>query len=210
VIVEAPKRPLHQPDHQLGIDLSIGNLAADADGRTYSGGPLKGLCTHPVKLDHRSQNKGTKSAQWWLKRKRRRKTKRFAVHENHRIANHLVATTAQDTRCGTIWQDLTGMRDGIPVKKAQRLRQRTAMFYQIRSFISDTVCLAGVPMALVDLRNTSRTCPHGGLTDTRIFDVSGLASPGPPTTLLVGRLSIRQTWGTRPQMPASGGIVDCH
>jgi IS605 OrfB family transposase len=163
--VEVPEPPPLPPDDWLGVDLGIVHIEADSDGQTYSGGHLNGLRRRHAKLRHRLQNTGTKSAKRLLK-KRRRKESRFAADVNHRIAKQLV-TKAQDTRRGIALDDLRGIRDRITVHKAQRRRHHSWAFYQLRSCMVYKAKLAGVPVALVDPRNTSRTCPRCGLIDQR-------------------------------------------
>ncbi|MCY0907658.1 MAG: hypothetical protein OWR62_04655 [Sulfobacillus thermotolerans] len=123
VVVDVPEPPPLQPDDWLGVDLVIVNIAADSDGHTYSGSPLNGLRKRHANLRQRLQKKGTKSAKRLLK-KRRRKEQRLATNENHRIAKRLV-TKAKDTSRGIALEDLTGIRDRITVKKAQRPRQHS-------------------------------------------------------------------------------------
>ncbi|PSR24045.1 MAG: hypothetical protein C7B45_00005, partial [Sulfobacillus acidophilus] len=171
VVVDVPEPPPPAPDDWLGVDLGIVNLASDSDGQTYSGGQVNGLWKRQATLRQRWQKKGTKSAKRLLK-KRRRKEQRFATNENHRIAKQLV-TTAQDTRRGIALEDLTGIRDRITVQKAQRRRQHSWAFDQLRAFIVYKAALAGVPVVLVDPRNTSRTCPQCGLIDRLTFRTPG-------------------------------------
>ena len=195
VVVEVPEPPPLQPDDWLGVDLGIVNVAADSDGQTYSGGQVNGLRKRHAKLRQRLQKKGTPSAKRLLK-KRRRKEHRFAANENHRIAKQLV-TKAQDTRRGIALEDLTGIRDRITVKKAQRRRQHSWAFYQLRQFILYKAKLAGVPVVLVDPRNTSRTCPHCGLIDKRnrpnqaSFRCIGCGFAGPADTIAAGNIARR-------------------
>ncbi|CAB1129488.1 protein of unknown function [Candidatus Hydrogenisulfobacillus filiaventi] len=171
------------------------NIATDSDGETYSGGHLNGLRKRHAKLRQRLQQKGTKSAKRLLK-KRRRKEHRFATDVNHRIAKRLVAK-AKDTGRGIALEDLTGIRDRITVKKAQRRRQHSWAFYQLRTFVSYKAKLAGVPVALVDPRNTSRTCPLCGLIDKRNrpdqahFRCIGCGFAGPADTIAAGNIARR-------------------
>ncbi|PSR22228.1 MAG: hypothetical protein C7B45_07605 [Sulfobacillus acidophilus] len=109
--------------------------------------------------------KGTKSAKRRLQ-KRRKKEHRFAANENYPIAKQWV-TTAQDTRRGIGLEDLTGIRARITVQKAQRRRQHSWAFDQLRQLIVYKANRAGVPVAWVNPRNTPRTCPQCGLIDQR-------------------------------------------
>lgn len=160
VVIDLPEPPQGTPKDFLGVDLGIKNIAVDSDGEIFSGGKINGLRHRHARLRQRLQSKGTKSAKRLLK-KRRRKESRFATNENHRIAKMLV-TKAKDTHRGIALEDLNGIRDRITVQKAQRRQQHSWAFHQLRSFIEYKALLAGVPVVLVDPRNTSRTCPNCG------------------------------------------------
>jgi len=195
VVVEVPEPPPLSPEDWLGVDLGIVNIAADSDGETHSGSPVNGLRKRHAGLRQRLQTKGTQSAKRLLK-KRRRKQPRFATNANHRIAKQLV-TKAQDTRRGIALEDLQGIRDRITVRKAQRRRQPNWAFAQLRTFIEYKAKLAGVPVALVDPRNTSRTCSACGLIDKRnrpnqaSFRCIGCGFAGPADTIAAGNIARR-------------------
>lgn len=163
VVVDVPEPPADESGDWLGVDLGIANIAADSDGDAYSGGHLNGLRRRHAELRARLQAKGTKSAER-LARKRRRKEQRFARDVNHRISKRLVAK-AKDTERGIALEDLKGIRERTTVRKAQRRVQSSWAFHQLRSFIEYKARLAGVPVILVDPRNTSRTCPKCGGVD---------------------------------------------
>lgn len=160
VVVDVPEPPVGDPKDWLGVDLGIINIAADSDGETHSSGHLNGLRKRHGKVRMRLQKKGTKSAKRLLK-KRRRKEQRFARDVNHVISKRLVAK-AKDTARGIALENLKGIRERIPVRKAQRRVQHSWAFHQVRSFIEYKSRLAGVPVARIDPRNTSRTCPGCG------------------------------------------------
>jgi transposase len=52
------------------------------------------------------------------------------------------------------------MPDRVTVRKPQRRQHHSWSFHQLRGFIEYKATLAGVPVVVVDPRNTSRTCPH--------------------------------------------------
>jgi putative transposase len=54
------------------------------------------------------------------------------------------------------------MAKGLPNKRSQRNRHSSWAFFQLRFFLSYKAALAGVPLHLVDPRNTSRTCSQCG------------------------------------------------
>ncbi len=195
VVVDVPEPPPLHPDDWLGVDLGIVNLAAASDGTTYSGNPVNGLRKCHAKLRQRLQKKGTKSAKRLLK-KRRRKEHRVATDVNHRIAKQLVAK-APGTRRGIALENLQGIRDRITVRRAQRRHQHSWAFDQLRALIVYKAKLAGVPVASVDPRNTSRTCPQCALIDKRnrpnqaSFRCIGCGFAGPADTLAAGNIARR-------------------
>lgn len=165
VVVDVPEPPTNEPEDWLGVDLGIVNIAADSDGTAYSGGKINGLRARHARLRARLQSKCTKSAKRLLK-KHRRKESRFARDVNHVISKKLVAK-AKDTGRGIVLEDLKGIRDRVTVRKAQRRVQHSWSFHQLRSFIEYKARLAAVAVALIDPRNTSRTCPACGTIDKR-------------------------------------------
>ena len=195
VVVDVPEPPPFQPDAWLGGDLGIVTMAADSDGQTYSGGQVNGRRKRHAKLRQRLQRKGTKSAHRLLK-KRRQKASRFAADVTHPIAQRLVAK-AKDTGRGMALEDLQGIRERVTVRQAQRRTQHSWAFYQLRTFIADKARLVGVPVILVDPRNTSRTCPPCGLIAQRhrphqaSFRCIGCGFAGPADTIAAGNIARR-------------------
>ena len=159
-VVDVPEPPMDDVTDYIGVDLGIVNIAADSEGEVHSGGQVNGLRKRYAKLRARLQAKQTKSAKRLLK-KRKRKEARFAKDVNHCISKKLVAK-AKDTGKGIALEDLKGIRSRITVWKAQRRVQHSWGFFQLRAFVEYKAKLAGVPVVLVDPRNTSRTCPACG------------------------------------------------
>lgn len=91
---------------------------------------------------------------------------RFRRQEDHSISKRLVSA-AKDTRRGIALQDLSGISQRTTVRRGQRRRQRSWGFAQLRSHIEYKAEAAGVPVALVDPRNTTRTCPRCGAVDKK-------------------------------------------
>ena len=162
-VVDVEEPPLLDAHDVLGIDMGIVNIAADSDGETYSGGQINGLRKRHAKLRAKLQRKGTRAAKRLLKR-RRRKESRFAAHVNHVIAKRVVLK-AKDTERGIALENLQGIRDRVTVRKSQWRQHHSWAFFQLRSFIEYKARLAGVPVFLVNPRNTSRTCPACGCID---------------------------------------------
>lgn len=160
VVVDIPEPPAYDAEDWLGVDLGIKNIATDPDGQMWSGGELNGIRKRYAKLRARLQRKGTKSAKRLLK-KRSGKEARFARDVNHTISKDLVAK-AKGTGRGIALEDLTGIHSRITVHRHQRRTQHSWGFYQLRCFIEYKANLAGVPVRVINPRNTSRTCPKCG------------------------------------------------
>ncbi len=80
---------------------------------------------------------------------------------NHRISKSLVEK-ASCTHRGLAIEDLKGIRERTKVRKAQRARHSSWAFAQLREFLSYKAAKASVYLAVVDPRNTSRTCSECG------------------------------------------------
>ena len=195
VVVDAPEATPDDPNGYLGIDLGIVNIAADSDGKTYSGNQVNGLRKRQAKLRGKLQAKGTKAAKRLLV-KRSRKERRFATNINHTIAKSIVAK-AKDTGRGIALEDLSGIRDRITVRHSQRRQHSSWAFRQLRTFIEYKAKLAGVVVKLVDPRNTSRTCPVCGCVDKRnrpsqaIFSCVSCGFSSPADTVAATNISRR-------------------
>jgi IS605 OrfB family transposase len=146
----------------LGVDLGIVNIASDSDGQDFSGADVQ----HNRRVfEHRRRNlqkKQTKSAKRKLK-KLSGKQARFQKHTNHTISKQLVQK-AQDTCRAIALEDLSGIRKA-PVRRSQRSKHSNRSFFQLRRFINYKAERAGIPVVLVDPRNTSRTCHECGCVD---------------------------------------------
>lgn len=152
-------------DDFLGVDMGIKNIASDSDGNHYSSGQVNGLRKRHAKLRAKLQSKGTKSAKRLLK-KRKRKERRFAKDVNHCISKGIVERAA-DTGRGIAVEDLTGIRERVMVRKAQRRQHHSWAFYDLRMKLAYKAQLHGVPLVLVDPRNTSKACNNCGCIDKR-------------------------------------------
>ena len=165
--IDVPEEsPLH-PKRFLGVDLGIVNLASDSDGKRYKGDGIEQVRQRCMTHRQTFQRTGTKRA------KRRLKTlagkqSRFQKITNHTIANQLVAK-AKDTKAVLVLEDLTGIRDRMTVRKRQRSRHHNWSFGHLRHCLTYKAQRAGVPLILVDPRNSSRTCRRRGcgLVDKR-------------------------------------------
>lgn len=144
----------------LGVDLGIRNVVTTSDGEIVTGEVVDKVRTRYVKLRQRLQAKGTRSAKRHLK-KLSGKEQRFQQDVNHKLSKRLVHEASESGR-GLVIEDLTHIRKRTKVRKKQRYRHNSWAFAQLRDFLSYKCAIAGVPLAVVDPRNTSRTCSECG------------------------------------------------
>jgi len=149
----------------LGIDLGIVNIATDSNGTNYSGQAVEAVRRRRHKRRRALQKVGTRSAKRALK-DASGKQARFQKHTNHCISKTLVAD-AKRTASAIALEDLEGIRERVTVKKRQRARLSNWGFHQLRSFVSYKAALSGIPVFLVDPRNTSKTCSMCGNIDRK-------------------------------------------
>lgn len=147
----------------LGVDLGVTNLAVDSDGEIHSASHINNVRHRHRRLRAKLQAKGTRSAKRKLKRLTG-KERRFAKDTNHCISKKLVAK-AKDTNRAIALEDLEGIRSRVTVRRSQRAALHSWAFYQLRSFVTYKAKRVGVPVFVVDPRNTSRTCPACGHVD---------------------------------------------
>jgi IS605 OrfB family transposase len=165
VTVEVPEPPVQDVPDYLGVDLGIVNLATDSDGNVHTGEAVEHKRRTYAHRRRNLQRRRTRSAKRKLKLLRRRQA-RYQQDTNHCISKALVCS-AKDTGRGIALEDLDGIRDRVSVRRRQRARHSNWSFGQLRAFVQYKARLAGVPVVLVDPRNTSRTCPVCGSIDKR-------------------------------------------
>lgn len=160
--VEAPK-PV-DVDGALGVDLGVTHIAVDSAGEIHSARHSNNVRHRHRRLRPKLQALGTKSAQRKLKRLSGME-RRLAKDTNHRIRKQRVVQ-AQGTQRAMAVEDLTGIRTRVTARRSQRAALHSWAFFQLRQFVQYKAQGAGVPVVLVDPRNTSRTCPDCGHVDT--------------------------------------------
>ncbi len=160
-IVEEPKPTA--VEEALGVDLGITNIVVDSDRVVYSARQINHVRYRHNRLRAKLQAKGSRAAKRKLKRLSG-KERRFARDTNHCISKKLVAK-AKDTHRAIALEDLEGIRSRVTVRRKQRATLHNWAFYQLRIFVTYKAKRAGVPVFLVDPRNTSRTCPACGHVD---------------------------------------------
>jgi IS605 OrfB family transposase len=154
----------------IGVDLGVENIATDSDGEIHSSKDIEAKRIRYARR-RRSLGKATKGAD---RKKRRRchraiirmrdRESRYRRDANHVISKRLVAK-AEGTARGIALEDLKGIRERITVSQQQRARFSGWAFFQLRVFMEYKARLAGAPVAIVDPRNTSRTCAECGHCD---------------------------------------------
>jgi IS605 OrfB family transposase len=145
----------------LGVDLGIVNIATDSDGETFSGAQIETRRQWYARRRQALQKVGTKSAKRRLKQLSGRQ-RRFQTDTNHRISKR-IAAKAERTKRTVALEDLTGIRSRARARgPEQRARHSNWAFGQLRAFVSYKAARAGIPLVLVDPRNTSRTCSACG------------------------------------------------
>ena len=162
VAVEVPEEPAVEPKDIIGIDMGIANIAVDSTGKYYSGDQVKDVREHHADLRSRLQTVGNnhmtrKSARRHLN-KLSGKESRFVRNVNHIISKEIVQK-AKGTSSAIAIEDLSGIRMRTTVRKGIRYIHNSWSFHQLRSFIEYKAKEVGIPVIVVDPRNTSRECP---------------------------------------------------
>ncbi len=173
VVVKVPEGTPIPPTDFLGGDLGVVNLATPSDGTTHSGERIEACRTRYATYRQRLQRAATvaqmdgkrpKNMRRALQRTARREA-RFRRDTNHGISKTLVAA-AQGNEYGIALEDLTALRTRTRFRKPQRARMAGWAFAQLRFFVEYKARLAGIPVVLVDPRNTSRQCRACGHIST--------------------------------------------
>jgi putative transposase len=167
VTVDVPDGTPVPPSDFIGVDLGVENVAVDSDGAFHSSKPVeekrRGYARRRRSLGKSTRDAGRKKRRAVHQAMARAGHKEYLYRKdvNHRISKNLVAK-AKDTGRGIALEDLTGIRDRLRFRKPQRDRMGGWAFFQLRTMIEYKARLAGVFVAAVDPRNTSRTCSACG------------------------------------------------
>jgi putative transposase len=158
VTLDVPEPALDEAKGTLGIDLGIVNLATDSEGESFSGQAVEHNRKRHHALRQRLQKRGMKSALRHLKNLSGKEA-RFKRNTNHVMSKQIVQKAKANGQAIAI-EDLRHIRKRTDstVRRSQRAKHSSWAFGQLRSFLSYKAALAGVPLHLVDPRNTSRTC----------------------------------------------------
>ena len=154
ILYETPEVIQSNPTKFLGVDLGIVNIATTSEGQTFSGKNIDKVRNKYQKLKKNLQKKATRSCYRKLKKTSGRQA-RFVKNTNH-VISKIIVQRAKALDLGISLEDLSKIK--TPVQKAQRLRHDQWSFLQLRNFIKYKSELYGVPLILVNPRNTSREC----------------------------------------------------
>lgn len=149
----------------LGIDLGVINIATDSDGTFYTGAAVEDVRSRLMRRRAGLQRRKTKAAKRRL-RILSGKQWRFQAHTNHVISKALVETAQRSGRAIGL-EDLAHIRSRIKARRGQRGRLHNWSFGQLRQFITYKAQRIGIPVLLVDPRNTSKGCSRCGCIDNR-------------------------------------------
>jgi IS605 OrfB family transposase len=163
--VDLPDSAPVDPTNFLGIDLGIANIATTSDGKRYSGSEVKSMRHRHQRLRTNLQKKQTRAAKRRLK-KLAGSEQRFSRHVNHVISKQIVAEAKRSGR-GLKIEDLTGICARVKARRPQRAILHSWAFAQLGAFLMYKAALAGIPLIVVDPRNTSRECSSCGHIDKR-------------------------------------------
>ncbi len=156
---EAPSE--HESDGgTLGVDLGIVKLATDSEGEHFTGAIVHLVRNRYHGRRQRLQKVGTRNAKRRIRRLGRREA-RFQKDTNHCISKRLVQKAVVSCKAIAL-EDLSGIRERATVRHEPRYGRHSWAFFQLRQFVSYKAAQAGVPVYLVDPRNTSRTCSACG------------------------------------------------
>lgn len=158
LVIDLPDKTPFKPKGILGVDLGIVNLATTSDGDNFSGKQVDNVRKRITKIKKALQKRGSKSAKRHLKKLSGRE-RRFKRTINHTISKQIVRL-AEGTQRAIGLENLKGFR--ATVRKEQRDQFGKWAFFELRNLISYKAQLAGVPVFLVDPKNTSRSCSKCG------------------------------------------------
>lgn len=160
---DIPETETFDPEDWLGIDLGIVNLAADSDGENWGGATVELVRRIFAHRRRNLQRNGTRAARRKLNCLKGKQA-RFQAATNHAISKAIVQK-AQRTGRGIALEDLKGIRGRVTARRRQRARMANWGFHQLGGFVRYKAALMGVPVLMVDPRDTSRRCSCCGTVD---------------------------------------------
>jgi IS605 OrfB family transposase len=144
----------------LWVDLGIVNLATDSEGERFTGKMVHLVRARYHLRRQRLQKVNTRNAKRRLRQMRQRES-RFQKDTNYCISKQLIHKAAVSRKAIAL-EDLSGIRERTTVRREYRHERHSWAVFQLRQYIAHKAAWAGVPIHLVDPRNTSRTCSACG------------------------------------------------
>lgn len=196
---EAPK-PIETAG-TIGVDLGRRRVAVDSDGEIHEATEVSRLREHYPRIRRSIQAKGTRAAHLLLKRLSGNEA-RHARHINHVISRRIIDKAKATGRSVSI-EELTGIRERTKVRKANRYKQQSWSFHQLRSFLEYKAIDAGVPLVAINPAYTSKTCHVCGLRghrDALKFSCTGCGFEGDADINAALNISALGAAVTRPEL----------
>ena len=165
VVVDAPDKSEYDPIGVLGIDLGIENIAVDSDRQIFESKKVENTRQRYSRLRSTLQHVATKSAKRKLK-KLSGKERRFKKDINHVISKAIISKAKGTARAIGI-ENLKHIRSRVTVRRSQRDRHSKWAFGELRNFVTYKAKREGVPLKVVNSKNTSRECPECQYIDKR-------------------------------------------
>jgi IS605 OrfB family transposase len=165
---EAPDRcavcPSPPPGGVRGVDLGLVNLATDSAGQRFTGAQVQTVRTRSHRRRQRLHTCGTRTAKRRIRRRGQREA-RFQKDPNHGLSKALIQK-AVVARKALAREDLSGVRARTTLRRVNRYARHSWAFFQLRMYVASKAAWAGIPVVLVDPRDSSRTCPRSGYCST--------------------------------------------
>lgn len=163
VVVEEDAPDVAASGRVVGVDRGIRRPAVTSAGDYFGNPRWRAIEERLVSLRRRLQAKGTPSA------KRKLKLLGGRLGRFRRDCDHVLAKRMVES-CGPgdtlVFEDLTHIRDRVKARgAANRRRLHAWSFHRLESIVAYKAALAGILLAKVDPRDTSRRCPSCGHID---------------------------------------------
>ncbi len=156
VFQDVPEEKEYDPVGVLGIDLGIENIAVDSDREIFESKKIENTRQRYSRLRSILQHIGIRSAKRKLKNLSG-KERRFKKDVNHVISKHIISKDKGTARAIGI-ENLKYIRSRVTVRRSQRDRHSKWAFGELRSFVTYKAKREGVPLKVIDPKNTSREC----------------------------------------------------
>jgi len=165
VVVDVPDKSEYDAVGALGVDLGIENIAVDSDKEIFESKKVEDVRRKYSRLRSDLQHTRTRSAKRKLK-KLSGKERRFKKDTNHVISKHIVSKAKGTTRALGI-ENLKNIRSRVTVRRSQRDKHSKWAFRELGDFLTYKAKREGVPLRVVNSKNTSRECPKCQYIDKR-------------------------------------------